>query len=92
MIDKILNFFDDGIPKNDFDRQLLSSNLVGAKNLLELNKREREISNIQIDRLHKNMIKGGFDYQHLKSIHKFIFKDIYNWAGKDRNDMQIYGF
>lgn len=44
MIDKVLKFLDDGIPKNDFDRQLLASNLVGATNLIELNKREREIT------------------------------------------------
>lgn len=31
MIDKFLNFFDDSIPKNDFDRQLLASNLVSNK-------------------------------------------------------------
>ncbi|HID0739948.1 TPA: hypothetical protein R1697_001718 [Campylobacter coli] len=35
MIDKVLKFLDDGIPKNDFDRQLLASNLVGATNLKE---------------------------------------------------------
>ncbi|EIA89375.1 hypothetical protein cco75_09114, partial [Campylobacter coli LMG 9854] len=44
MIDKVLKFLDDGIPKNDFDRQLLASNLVGATNLIELNKKERIIT------------------------------------------------
>jgi len=29
-------------------------------------------------------VKGQFDYQHLKNIHKHIFKDIYEFAGKPR--------
>lgn len=44
MIEKVLKFLDDGIPENDFDRQLLDSNLLGAINLVELNEREREIA------------------------------------------------
>ncbi|HHY2123306.1 TPA: hypothetical protein ACV26Y_001478 [Campylobacter coli] len=66
MIDKVLKFLDDGIPKNDFDRQLLASNLVGATNLIELNKREREITLKKQLKLQLNPIKGNFDYQHLK--------------------------
>ncbi|CUU91009.1 cell filamentation protein [Campylobacter hyointestinalis subsp. hyointestinalis] len=92
MIDKVLKFLDDGIPKNDFDRQLLASNLVGATNLIELNKREREITLKKQLKLQLNPIKGNFDYQHLKDIHKALFEDVYTWAGKDRNDMKIYGF
>ncbi|WP_162165552.1 Fic/DOC family protein [Campylobacter fetus] len=92
MIDKILNFLDDEIPKNDFDRQLLASNLVGAKDLKELNKLERIVTIQKINDLDINPMKGKFDYKHLKDIHKFIFKDVYTWAGKDRNDMKIYGF
>ncbi|MDD7411488.1 Fic/DOC family protein [Fusobacterium gastrosuis] len=29
-------------------------------------------------------IKKTFDYEHLKSLHKELFKDIYDWAGKER--------
>lgn len=31
-----------------------------------------------------NPIKGDFDLKHLQAIHKFIFSDIYDWAGKLR--------
>lgn len=68
MIDKVLKFLDDGIPKNDFDRQLLASNLVGATNLIELNKKERIITLQAAKKLELNPIKGNFDYQHLKDI------------------------
>lgn len=78
MIDKVLKFLDDGIPKNDFDRQLLASNLVGATNLIELNKKERIITLQAAKKLELNPIKGNFDYQHLKDIHKALFEDVYN--------------
>ena len=26
-------------------------------------------------------IKGKFDFRHLKDIHRFIFQDVYAWAG-----------
>ena len=29
-------------------------------------------------------IEGNFDFQHLKDIHRFIFQDLYDWAGKIR--------
>ncbi|HHS6678195.1 TPA: Fic/DOC family protein [Campylobacter jejuni] len=89
MIDKVLKFLDDGIPKNDFDRQLLASNLVGATNLIELNKREREITLKKQLKLQLNPIKGNFDYQHLKDIHKALFEDVYTWAGQDRMQMGL---
>jgi|SRR5690625_1212857 len=34
--------------------------------------------------LFDNPIKGNFDYKHLQEIHKFLFKDIYEWAGQTR--------
>lgn len=34
--------------------------------------------------LQKNPIDGAFDFKHLKQIHRFIFQDIYSWAGKIR--------
>ncbi len=91
MIDKVLKFLDDGIPKNDFDRQLLASNLVGTTNLIELNKREREITLKKQLKLQLNPIKGNFDYQHLKDIHKALFEDVYTWAGKDRMEVGLHG-
>ena len=34
-------------------------------------------------------LSGHFDYAHLKAIHKFIFDDIYTWAGQDRYEANI---
>lgn len=69
---------------NDFDKELLSSNLVGAKNTDDLFNIERDITEMKHQLLRKTPIKGNFDYKHLKAIHKELFKDIYVWAGMDR--------
>ena len=29
-------------------------------------------------------IKGNYDFKHLQSIHRYIFQDIYEWAGEVR--------
>ena len=47
MIEKVLKFLDDGIPENDFDKELLASNLVSAINLIQYkNKRVLTKKNI----------------------------------------------
>ena len=35
--------------------------------------------------LQMHPIRGQFDFKHLKEIHKFIFQDVYEWAGKTRD-------
>ena len=59
---------------SEFDRQLLSSNLVGAKSLEELTKIERSITYQKTRELKENPIEGNFDYAHLKTIHRFYLK------------------
>ena len=49
----------------------------------ELAKVEREISIVKAAVL-ADTITGEFDLKHLKSIHQFLFEDIYEWAGKVR--------
>ncbi|MDR0580309.1 MAG: Fic family protein [Campylobacteraceae bacterium] len=67
--------------------KLLNSNLVGAKTIDELFKIEKEITQQKVLYLRQYPIKGNFDFQHLKDIHKFIFEDIYSTAGKDRAEL-----
>ena len=42
---------------------------------------EREITSLKIAIAKSQPIEGNFDLEHLKIIHKFIFEDIYSWAG-----------
>jgi fido (protein-threonine AMPylation protein) len=32
-----------------------------------------------------SFIKGNFDFANLKNIHRFLFEDIYEWAGEERS-------
>lgn len=45
---------------------------------------EREYSAAKIALLSETPIKGVFDLKYLQKIHKFIFEDIYTWAGHIR--------
>lgn len=67
----------------------MASNLVGAINLIELNKRERIITIQAAKKLEINPIKGNFDYQHLKDIHKKLFENAYTFADLDRADIRL---
>ena len=49
-----------------------------------LSEAERKISALRIYAAFNNPIKGSFDLKHLQAIHKFIFQDIYPWAGELR--------
>lgn len=34
--------------------------------------------------LEHSPIEGSFDFEHYKSVHRYLFKDIYDWAGTIR--------
>lgn len=51
----------------------------------KLNQMERLYTTATLSELKENPIKGDFDMKHLQEIHKTIFKDVYEWAGKTRN-------
>jgi len=59
-------------------------NKFDIRNYDDLNITEREITALKILEAEKNPINGRFDLKHLKKIHKFIFCDIYEWAGQIR--------
>ena len=49
-----------------------------------LSEAERKLTMLRISDLIDTPIKGEFDLEHLKQIHKYIFQDIYCWAGEIR--------
>ena len=51
----------------------------------ELKKKEAEVSFEKLVELYEKPIKGNFDKEHLLAIHKYIFGDIYDWAGEYRS-------
>lgn len=50
----------------------------------ELAQKEAEVTFEKLVELYENPIKGNFDAEHLRNIHKYIFGDIYEWAGEYR--------
>lgn len=50
----------------------------------ELRAKEAEISFEKLVELYEHPIKGDFDKNHLCDIHRYLFSDIYEWAGEYR--------
>lgn len=60
----------------------------------ELKQKEAEISFEKLVELYENPIQCSFDKEHLKAIHKYIFGELYEWAGEYRyvDMMKTTGF
>lgn len=72
--------------------ELITKNKLGISDYKEFEKASRYFTSGRTRELEQNPIKGSFDYQHLKDIHKHIFQDVFEWAGKDRNELEVFGF
>lgn len=46
---------------------------------------ERELVSLRTYELNEKPLKGNFDFKYLKDIHKYLFQDVYRWAGDIRN-------
>lgn len=51
----------------------------------ELNAVERKLVDKKVLELTDNPIEGNFDSKHLCDIHRYLFEDLYDWAGKYRD-------
>ena len=49
-----------------------------------LNKIERELTFLKGTELDEHPLEGKLDFDYLKKIHRFLFGDIYDWAGEIR--------
>ncbi|MCD8129797.1 MAG: Fic family protein [Lachnospiraceae bacterium] len=45
---------------------------------------ERRLTMLRLSELLDKPVIGKFDFEHLQSIHGYIFQDVYEWAGKVR--------
>ena len=59
-------------------------NKLNIRNSDILFEAERKLTMLRISDLIDTPIKGEFDLKHLQAIHKYIFQDIYDWAGEIR--------
>lgn len=56
-------------------------NVTDAQKLFNI---EKGLTFVRLKQLEKEPIKGEFDFDHLKAIHRHIFQDLYDWAGESR--------
>lgn len=59
-------------------------NKFGLHDFDELWDTERAITGVAAAELEEHPIKGSFDLEHLKAIHKTLLGDMYDWAGTVR--------
>jgi cell filamentation protein len=59
-------------------------NRLGITDETELEQTEAQFVAARSSELARDPIVGSFDLQHLRSIHRYLFGDIYDWAGQLR--------
>ena len=59
-------------------------NKFGIKDEKKLSQMETLITTAKCKELEVNPIDGDFGFEHYKAIHKYIFEDLYDWAGQVR--------
>ena len=81
---------DDYSYEYDFDRFYCYPDSNVLKNKLNIKDRqlfikaERGITSLRTTQALIQPVPGNFDISHLKAIHRFLFGDIYSWAGEIR--------
>jgi len=45
---------------------------------------EEHVTRSRLAELSQDPIDGKFDYDHMKAIHRYVFQDVYEWAGQER--------
>ncbi|MCD7819130.1 MAG: Fic family protein [Lachnospiraceae bacterium] len=59
-------------------------NKLNIRDMDKLRNFERRLTMLRLSELLDKPIVGKFDLEHLQQIHKYIFQDIYEWAGQIR--------
>lgn len=59
-------------------------NKLGITNQDDLEVKSAEITFGKLTELYLDPIQGNFDQEHLKAIHRYLFDELYDWAGEYR--------
>lgn len=59
-------------------------NVLGIEDQQTLDNAEADYVSLRLRELAENPLEGNYDVDHLAEMHKYIFQDIYEWAGKIR--------
>lgn len=74
----------DSVTDNCYEGTTCLVNKLDIRDEKQLAVMEAHITLAKISILQQNPIMGNFDFEHYKAIHKFIFEDLYDWAGVPR--------
>lgn len=74
----------DSFSDNCYEGSTCLVNKLDIRDEKQLDIMESHITLAKISILQQNPISGNFDFEHYKAIHKFIFEDLYDWAGIPR--------
>ena len=64
-------------------------NLLGIRNQKQLEEAEADYVTYRLKEIVKEPLQGAYDFAHLLQMHKYIFQDLYDWAGQTRK-VNIY--
>ncbi|MCD8348651.1 MAG: hypothetical protein LUD16_12050 [Lachnospiraceae bacterium] len=56
-------------------------NKLDIKDMDKLHNFERRLTMLRLSELLDRPVAGKFDFEHLQRIHRYIFQDVYEWAG-----------
>ncbi len=59
-------------------------NKMDIRDQAKLEEAERRLTMFRMSDLLDTPVKGDFDLKHLQSIHRYLFQDLYSWAGQIR--------
>lgn len=78
--------------KSKYEKDGILINKLGITDPKELEKAERMITGRKVSKLYIEPGKQTFDPQHYLSIHKYLFEDIYPFAGEIRSEVITKSF
>ena len=80
------------IPGTDVLRNkfISAANPYGEPDRKKFSQLEEQRARFRLMELKTNPLRGQFDYDHMKAIHRHIFQDIYEWAGQERTAPEGY--
>ena len=73
--------------KDDFycyPDSVVLKNKLGINDERLLNEAERKLSTLKLGELENNPLSGELNFDYLRNIHRFLFGEIYEWAGENR--------
>lgn len=59
-------------------------NVLGISDQDELDRIEAEVTALRLVQLAESALPGAYDLAHLQAFHRFLFTDLYDWAGQLR--------